>query len=278
MNIEGVSVAVSDDDRIIRYESHFRSHLRDVIFIIVTVMGVFANVSASESYLRLGCTTPKGSAMQVEVERLYRAAFHNVGVQLIFIPMPNLREQAALISGEIDGVCGRIKQFAQLSKQTSLKRIPVSITYSEVSAFSLEPLTSLMDKRESSVLSYSLGELSIRRILPVLRHHDLKPAPTADKGAQWLRDGKTKIFVGDDIHFETAWRRADLKQQLYRKVIYTDDYYMFLTSKYSTEFVRRLSNSLQQQLALNGGPLNFREILAGRKVLVEYTHDPVVAK
>ncbi|MGH1370798.1 MAG: hypothetical protein ACRBBW_02100 [Cellvibrionaceae bacterium] len=267
-------------DLIVSRQLFFSRFLSVAIVIVATLFTavlsttVLAQTHSSKSELLLGCTAPKGSAMLLAVERVYRAALHNVGVQLTMIPMPNLREQAALVAGEIDGVCGRIKRFDQLSKQSELQRLSVAIAYSEVSAFSPQPLTHLMDEKQPRILSYNLGELSVQRILPALRHHDLKPAPTAEKAAHWLEENKVHIYVGDDIHFETAWRRAGISQELYRKVIYTDEYYMFLSAKYSKDFIRRLSNSVKQQLDLNGGALDFREVFAGKQIQVKYIHEP----
>ncbi len=244
-----------------------------VAVVMIIVLGFSGSANSSDTHLRLGCTVPRDSALHRAVERFFHAVLHNMGVRLTLIAMPNLREQAALVAGEIDGVCGRVKRFDQLAKQRNLQRLPVVIAYSEVSAFSPHPLAFLMDKQASVILSYSLGELSVQRILPALRHHRFKPAPTAEKAAQWLVAGKVGIYVGDDLHFESALRKVRLAQPLHKKVVYTDDYFMFVKNSYSAEFIKRLSDSLREQIAHNGGALNFRDILAGKPVVVEYHHD-----
>lgn len=228
--------------------------------------------SLSPSTVTLGCTVPRASLIHVGVERFYRAAFHNIGVQLTLIAMPNLREQAALVAGELDGVCGRVKQFDHLSNQNYLQRVPVVIAYSDVSAFSFTKRDSLMDKGERLNVGYNLGELSVQRILPALRHHRHKPAPTAEKALQWLISGSIDSYVGDDLHFDSAWRAISDGRELHRQVVYTDEYFMFLDKKFSAKFIDRLQVSLTQQLELNGGALSFRDVFAGNPVLVKYMH------
>ncbi|WP_423895916.1 hypothetical protein [Candidatus Pelagadaptatus aseana] len=168
-----------------------------------------ANLQNTKDYdITFGCPIAANTKTFIDLERFFKQIFTRLGLSFRMLEMPRSRESHALITGKIDGSCGRIHVPQSTTPPVRLSTV-VTKDRLEIWSTRLQPLIHHLDQIPARArLAYRKGLLTQKQLRSA-DHIQFSPQPLADQSLLALSNNRVDYVA--DLHVQIDNNMAHLR-------------------------------------------------------------------
>ncbi len=215
---------------------------------------------AARPAIKFTCSLPEAMPYRLELEKVYRKLFDDLGYDFSMSSDPVSRGLAMLDAGLVDGDCSRSETLLDNTDHLSVIRVDVVIRSTDYGLWSHSAegpgFISISDLRKRNIrIGYSKGSLVIEHFLK--NHHLTNVVPVAglNNGLRMLGADRFDFYlVGNGLVYEQMGALG-LRSPIYLKgILFQDRSYLYLHRKHR-DIQQAVEAKLRKLLPAGGVPV-----------------------